>query len=166
MTRIPVLALHDFIQEFVVDTDASGYGVGAVLSQKGRLVAYFSKTLATRARLKSVYERELMAIVMAIKKWRPYLIHWFNKLSGYDFEIPYRSGKENNVVDALSRRGDDVAFEALSIPKILGKNAMEGYTLEDNHLLYNGRLVLPKTSKWIPILFQYFHGSMLGGIVG
>ncbi|GKD07695.1 putative mitochondrial protein [Tanacetum coccineum] len=123
MTRIPVLALPDFSQEFVVDTDASGYGVGAVLSQKGRPVAYFSKTLGTRARLKLVYERELMVIVMAIKKWRPYLIgqhfivrtdqrslkfllkqrvvteehqHWLNKLSGYDFEIPYRSGKENN----------------------------------------------------------------------
>ncbi|GJT58344.1 putative mitochondrial protein [Tanacetum coccineum] len=78
-----------------------GYGVGAVLSQKGRPMAYFSKTLGTRARLKSVYERELMAIMMAIKKWRPYLI-----------------GKENNVAHALSRRRDDVALEALSVPKI------------------------------------------------
>ncbi|GJU22562.1 putative mitochondrial protein [Tanacetum coccineum] len=141
MTRIPVLALPDFSQEFVVETDASGYVVGAVLSQKGRPMAYFSKTLGTRARLKSVYERELMASVMAIKKWRPYLIgrhfivrtdqrslkcllkqrvvteenqHWLYKLSRYDFEIQYQSGKENNIADALSRvtRVEDDRLEA------------------------------------------------------
>ncbi|GJS26118.1 retrovirus-related pol polyprotein from transposon 297 family protein [Tanacetum coccineum] len=103
MTRIPVLALPDLSQEFMVETNASGYGVAMVLSQKGRSVAFSSKTLGTRARLKSVYKRELMAIVM---------------LSGYDFEIQYWPGKLNNVVNALSRRGDDVAFEALSILKI------------------------------------------------
>ncbi|GJY77977.1 putative mitochondrial protein [Tanacetum coccineum] len=89
--------------------------------------------------------------------------HWLNKLSGYDFEIQYWSRKENNVADALLRRGDDVALEALSVLKIQnweelmhdlledpeleliraqllrGEKAMEGYTLEDNHLLYQER---------------------------
>ncbi|GKA66093.1 putative mitochondrial protein [Tanacetum coccineum] len=50
--------------------------------------------------------------------------HWLYKLSRYDFEIQYRSGKENNIADALSRRGDDVALKALSGRK--GDGSMVG----------------------------------------
>lgn len=60
MTTVPILALPDFI--------------GAVLMQNNRPLAYFSQTLSSRARLKSAYERELMAIGMAIRKWRHYLL--------------------------------------------------------------------------------------------
>ncbi|GJR93397.1 ty3-gypsy retrotransposon protein [Tanacetum coccineum] len=138
--------LPDFSQPIVVEVDASGFGIGAVLFQNKRAIAYFSQVLGPRSRLKSVYERELMAIVLAIHKWRPYLLgkkfivrtdqrslkylleqwlvseehqRWLSKLVGYDFEIQYRPRIENRVVDALSRRGEDPKLAALSIPWVI-----------------------------------------------
>nr|GEW55911.1 hypothetical protein [Tanacetum cinerariifolium] len=74
MSTLHVLVLPDFSQPFVVEADAFGFGIRAVLLQNKRAIAYFSQVLGPRARLKSVYERELMAIVLAIHKWRPYLL--------------------------------------------------------------------------------------------
>ncbi|KAL9459640.1 hypothetical protein AB3S75_002944 [Citrus x aurantiifolia] len=66
MTSVPVLVLPDFRQPFIVEIDASRYGLEADLMQKQCPIAYFSQVLTVRARLESVYECKLMAIVLAI----------------------------------------------------------------------------------------------------
>ena len=65
MTIVPVLALPDFTTPFIVETNASGHGLGAVLMQGQRRIAYYCRALSAQARYKSIYERELMVIVFS-----------------------------------------------------------------------------------------------------
>ncbi|KAL4325224.1 hypothetical protein GQ457_11G000740 [Hibiscus cannabinus] len=136
----PVLALPCFEKEFVIETDASGVGIGAVLIQENKPLAYFSQKLSGRMQGASTYHREMFAITQAMSRWRQYLLgrkfviitdqkslreltqqtiqtpeqqHWLSKLIGYEFEIQYRPGKLNTVADALSRESSTM-FMALS----------------------------------------------------
>ena len=74
MTQTPVLALPDFSKPFVVETDASNKGVGAVLTQNGHPIDSFSKKLGKELSLASAYIRELYAVTQAIAKWQHYLL--------------------------------------------------------------------------------------------
>lgn len=118
LVTTPVLALPDFAKEFVVECDASGIGVGVVLSQDGHPIAFLSKALAPRHQALSVYDKEMLAVVCVVQHWRPYLLghhfqiftdhrtiecflgqrittpaqqKWLLKLLGYDYSIHYCS---------------------------------------------------------------------------
>jgi hypothetical protein len=133
MTSPPVLALTNFSAPFVLETDASGYGLGAVLMQQGKPLAFFSKTLGVKAFSQSIYEKEAMAILEALRKWRHYLLgnklviktdqkslkyltnqrllkgiqhKLMLKLLEFDYTTEYKQGKENSVADALSRKSE------------------------------------------------------------
>lgn len=80
MTTVPVLTLSDFSQPFTVETDASSFGTGVVLTQDNHPIAYFNQILGQEARQKSIYEKVLMTIVLAVLKWRHYIL-------GYRFMI-------------------------------------------------------------------------------
>ena len=73
LTEAPVLAIPDFNQPFVIETDASELGMGAVLMQNGHPISFLSKPFSSRSRSFSTYEKECLAIIMAIEKWRSYL---------------------------------------------------------------------------------------------
>ena len=75
LSEAPVLAVPDFNKQFIIETDASEYGVGAVLMQEQHPVAYLSKALGPRNRALSIYEKECLAILLAIEKWRSYIQH-------------------------------------------------------------------------------------------
>ena len=68
-----VLAIPDFTKTFILETDACDYGLGAVLMQDGHPVAYLSKPLCPKNQSLSTYEKECLAILMVVDKWRPYL---------------------------------------------------------------------------------------------
>jgi hypothetical protein len=129
LVTAPVLALPNFTKRFEIETDASDTGVGAVLLQEGHPLAYVSRGLGPKSRGLSTYEKEYMAILLAMEQWRTYLQHvefiihtdhcslahledqrlhttWqqkvFTKLLGLQFKIKYKKGVENHVADALS----------------------------------------------------------------
>lgn len=111
-----------------------------VLLQSKHPIAYFSKAFASSRLSKSAYDKELMALVLAIQHWRHYLLgrrfvvysdqkslkhllqqritttnqqEWMAKLLGFDFEVVYKVGVENKVADALSRQHEDAELQTI-----------------------------------------------------
>jgi hypothetical protein len=218
MCTTPVLALPDFTKTFVLECDASGKGIGVVLMQEGRPLAFTSKQLSERNLGKSIYEKEMLAILHVVDLWRPYLLgkcfqiktdhqslkyfleqrlsspeqqKWVTKLFGYDYEIIYKKGKDNVVVDALSRKYEDegslfslsfivpdwlqvVRQEWLHDPKSshliqqLQSNSpvSPGYSWLNDELRYKGHLYLSKQSKLKSMVLSELHATPTAGHSG
>ena len=129
LTIAPLLRLPDFSLSFVLEIDASGVGIGTVLMQEGLPMAYFSQKMSNQMQKQSSYVRELFAVMQAMAKFLHYLLghyflirtdqhslkelftqslhtpeqqQWLPKFLGYDFEVQYKSDKDNIALDALS----------------------------------------------------------------
>jgi hypothetical protein len=218
MCTTPVLSLLDFTETFVLKCDASGKGIGVVLMQEGRPLAFTSKQLSERNLGKSIYEKEMLAIMHVMDLWHPYLLgqqfqiktnhqslkyfleqcisspeqqKWVTKLFGYDYEIIYKKGKDNLVVDALSRKYEDegsifslsfivldwlqvVRQEWLQDPKSsqliqqLQSNAptSPGYSWLHEELRYKGCLYLSKQSNLKSTVLSELHATPTAGHSG
>lgn len=66
LVTTPILASPDYDKPFIIDTDASGSGIGAVLMQQGHPIAYISKSLSPKHQAMCVYDRELLAIISGL----------------------------------------------------------------------------------------------------
>ncbi|WVZ76113.1 hypothetical protein U9M48_024115 [Paspalum notatum var. saurae] len=124
LTHAPLLQLPDFNKVFELECDASGIGIGAVLLQEGKPVAYFSEKLSGASPRYSTYDKELYALVplsMASRVYNPFdheaLKHirtqtnlnrrhatWVEFIESFPYIIKHKNGKENVIADALSRR--------------------------------------------------------------
>ena len=131
VTEAPVLILPDFQEVYEVHCDASGVGIGGVISQRGRPIAFFSEKLNDTRRKYSTYDKEFYAIVRSLEYWRHYLVSkdfilysdhearkyingqhklksrhakWVEFLQAYSFSIRHKAGALNKVADALSRK--------------------------------------------------------------
>jgi hypothetical protein len=159
MTQAPVLALPDFTKEFELETDACATGVGAVLMQQGHPIAFLSRALGIKNQSLSIYDKECLAILIAIEKWKTYLQHQtftihtdhrslihlgdhkfttkiqqkaFFRLMGLQYRIVYKKGSANKAADALSRRPMHYSVRAMSVvkPKWM-ETVVEGYQQDD-----------------------------------
>ncbi|GJV06724.1 putative nucleotidyltransferase, ribonuclease H [Tanacetum coccineum] len=94
----PILTLPDGVEDFVVYCDASNQGLGCVLMQRGKVIAYASRQLKTHEKNYTTHDLELGAVVFALKTWRHCLY------GTKSCEIRYHPSKANVVADALSRK--------------------------------------------------------------
>ena len=74
MTSTPTLAMPNFSEPFIIECDASGNSIGAILTQQSRPIAFKSRALGTTKQSWSTYAKEMLAIILAIQTWRPYLL--------------------------------------------------------------------------------------------
>ncbi|KAJ3707248.1 hypothetical protein LUZ61_010953 [Rhynchospora tenuis] len=130
MSSAPVLGMPDFHKSFTIETYASEKGLGAVLMQGGKPIAFLSKSLGPKSQTLSTYEKEFLALLTAVQKWKHYLIgqpftiktdqisleylleqrlnttmqhKGLCKLLGLDYKVEYKKGVDNKAADAMSR---------------------------------------------------------------
>nr|GEU78864.1 hypothetical protein [Tanacetum cinerariifolium] len=181
MTEASVLALPNFEKVFELDCDASGVGIGSVLSQDNRPIAFFSEKLSESRQKYTTYEKEFYAIVRALEHWRHYLIskdfilysyhealtyingqhklkprhaRWVEFLQAYTFHIEHKSGVTNKVADALSRRR---LFLSSMKVNVHGFEIIKELYKEDKN-----QLCIPDCSIQLEIIKEAHEGGLSG----
>jgi hypothetical protein len=131
LTQAPLLQLLNFGKTFELECNASGIGIGGVLLQEGKPVAYYSEKLSGPSVNYSTYDKELYALVRVLETWQHYLwpkefvIHsnheslkritgqaklnkhhakWVEFIKTFSYIIKHKKGKDNVIADVLSRR--------------------------------------------------------------
>ncbi|GJW81253.1 putative reverse transcriptase domain-containing protein [Tanacetum coccineum] len=145
----PILALPKGSENFIVYCDASHKGLGVVLMQNEKVIAYASRQLKIHKKNYTTHDLELGVVVFALKMWRHYLYgtrctvftdhkslqhildqkelnmrqrRWLELLSDYDCEIRYHPGKANVVFDALSRKERSKPLRVRALVMTIGLN--------------------------------------------
>ncbi|GJR00098.1 putative reverse transcriptase domain-containing protein [Tanacetum coccineum] len=145
----PILALPEGSEDFIVYCDASIKGLGAVLMQREKVIAYASRQLKIHEKNYTTHDLELGAVVFALKIWRHYLYgtkctvftdhkslqhildqkelnmrqrRWLEFLSNYDCKIRYHLGKANVVTDALSKKEREPPLRVRALVMTIGLN--------------------------------------------
>jgi hypothetical protein len=182
----PILQFPDFTKEFILTTDASNLGLGAVLSQgeigKDLPIAYASRNLNQAEKNYSTSEKELLAIIWAVKHFRPYLygrkfkiacdhkpltwimnvkdpgsrlVRWRIKLEEYDYEIIYKKGAINTNADALSRINMTVKEETDKETRDVSEEEKKQILYEYHDAPLGGHRGMNKTYKAIKSKFSW-----------
>ncbi|CAA7027706.1 unnamed protein product [Microthlaspi erraticum] len=172
LTSAQILALPDFSQVFELHCDACKLGIGAVLSQRGRPIAFYSEKIADHDALKHLGSQDKISARHA---------SWIAYLQQFTFVIKHQSGKTNKVADALSRRHsllttlhvNVVGFAAL--PELypldpffgrvwsdLAAGIQSDYVLVDGFLFRDNRLCVPDCSLRLKILTELHEEGHVG----
>ncbi|GJS46028.1 putative mitochondrial protein [Tanacetum coccineum] len=142
MLQAPVLALPDFYKTFVVETYASGKGIGAVLQQDGHPIAYLSKTLSPKHQALSTYEKEFMVVLMALES--------------------YKKGSENIVADAFSRVSGGTELNSLVLTSIVSDILQQ----VDGLLRRKDKIVVGNVVQLKNTIINYYNSDATGGHSG
>nr|GEX57891.1 hypothetical protein [Tanacetum cinerariifolium] len=153
VTEAPVLALPNFDEVFQVECDASGVGIGGVLSQNQRPIAFFSEKLNDARRKYSTYDKEFYAIVRSLDTWRHYLLSNEFVLFSYHEALKFINGQHK----LKSRHAKSVEFiQAFSFVIRHKFSKLDGY-------LFKGvRLCIPLCSLCEAIILEGHAGGLAG----
>nr|GEY27471.1 Ty3/gypsy retrotransposon protein [Tanacetum cinerariifolium] len=154
LTTAPTLGLPNWSIPFTIECDASGVGIGAVLTQNGRPLAYFSALLKGIMLAWSTYEKEMLALVKS-RITTPAQARWLPKLLGYDYKIEYKKGNEVKTDSYYS-----------GLPSSLPGNSQKGVVLRDGVWFRGGAILLSPTSTLLLTVLEMSHSLPEGGHFG
>ena len=167
LCEAPILSLPDGTDEMVVYCDASRKGLGCVLMQRKKVIAYASRQLKIHEKNYTTHDLELGAVIFALKIWRHYLYgtrctiytdhkslqhifdqkelnmrqrRWVELLNDYDCEIKYQPGKANVVADALSRKDRVKPLRVRALGMIVQSSLTEQVRIAQEEALKAGQL--------------------------